>query len=960
MRRCRLLTLFLTSLATFACAAAEVTAEDAAKAVGNWRVRKGQLGLSLGRTVRDSRRAEFEGAKFNIVRMEGGGVVITPTDTAIRPVILFMEGDDFEVCAENPAVALLTDELGGEPAQSAAPTLMSLAAPSENEREWSALLSDRVLMAASRVDDVRVEPLVKSGWNQKEDESGKYCYNYYTPDHVYCGCVATSTAQVMRYFEYPAGEVEVFTGKYTKVYNDTIPMTAQGGVYDWSKMPYEPGKGTTDEERRMIGKLTSDVGIAMAMQYAANGSGSFSYMPQYALCKRYGYSHVAAAFSGGGPTSAIDDAFGNALRANLDAKLPVILNVPGHSIIGDGYGYIGKTLYYHLNLGWGSGYSAWYAPPNDLTRVNEKFRGFDAACYNIYTTRDPSLVIASGRVTDETGRPAAGIRVAALNADASEADATETDAHGIYALFVKPGAYKVSAYGEILREGRLVATRSGETTAAPTKCITVTANATGSYSFSSGKPRNVSGNASGCDIALERVDLAPAGTIVFDSDFEIGTNFATVKTHVTATVGNYGVNESPATVEVELWDGVKRLGSRSFGLSGTYEPKAFEVNFDGLQAGTAYRMVARLKVENETLSEAATSFIAAREKVWISEANPFPPWQTWEDDAAVFAPSQTVASVREVVVDARFEGFAEFDELPVPDGRASVAAVWTGACLAELVVWNGAAWTRTGETLAEDEECRVSIALDEIARRVIYRVRRGGEDWTDLGTGTLAAAGTVSAIAVRGATDVLAITGTATDDNLIGAADGAEYADLAAAFAAEAANPLRPLWPMTGTLPAKLGTFQIADPNGWLSFLGGDGRVLRTETGADGVTKVWYGQATDEQIASGRYLDVSCELGLEKLLTDETPIEIEDFGGIGSDGSLTFKVRIDGKENASAYLANLVEECSELKNAQWENPKADRVTVRDGTVHVRPQGDSCFLRVAIPENPVSDYDTRLK
>lgn len=945
-----LLSAFFAFLLSFACVAAEVTAADAAKAVGNWRVRKGQLGLNLGRTVRDARRAEFEGAKFNIVRMEGGGVVITPTDTAIRPVILFMEGDDFEVCAENPAVALLTNELGDEPAQSAAPTLKSAAAPSANEREWSALLSDNVLMAAmSKVDDVRVEPLVKSGWNQKEDESGRRCYNYYTPDHVFCGCLATSTAQVMRYFEYPAGEVEVFTGMYTKVDGVATPLEAQCGVYDWSKMPYEPGRGTTDGERRMIGKLTSDVGIAMAMRYADGGSGSFSYMPKYALCTYYGYSHVAAAFSSGGPTSAIDDAFGNAIRANLDAKLPVILNVPGHSIIGDGYGYIGTTLYYHLNLGWGSGYNAWYAPPNDLTRVNEKFTGFDAACYNIYTTRDPELVIASGRVTDETGRPAAGIRVAALDAKGNEADATETDAHGIYALFVKPGTYTVSAYDKVLKEGRLVAERFGETTAKPTKCITVTANATGSYSFSSGKPRNVSGNASGCDIALERVDLAPAGTVVIDPDFEIGTNFATVTTHVTATVGNYGMNESPATVEVELWDGVKRLGHCSFGLSGTYEPKAFEVSFDGLQAGATCRMVARLKIEGETLSETEASFIAAREKAWISEANPFPPWQTWADDAAVFAPSQTVASVREVVVDVRFEGFAEFDELPAPDGCAGVAAVWTGANLAELVVWNGAAWTRTGETLVEGEECRVSIALDETLRRITYRVRRGGEGWTDLGTGTLAAAGTVNAITVRGAAEVLALTGTATDDNLIGAADGAEYADLAAAVEAEAANPLRPLWPMTGALPAKLGTLQIADPNGWLSFVGGDGRVLRTETGADGVTKIWYGQATDEQVASGRYLDASCELGLEKILTDETPVEIENFSGVGSDGALAFRVRIDGKEVTSGYLAKLVEECADLWAGAWKNPEEGRVTVEGGTVRVAPNGPAGFLRISIPE-----------
>ena len=118
---------------------------------------------------------------------------------------------------------------------------------------------------------------------------------------------------------------------------------------------------------------------------------------------------------------------------------------------------------------------------------------------------------------------------------------------------------------------------------------------------------------------------------------------------------------------------------------------------------------------------------------------------------------------------------------------------------------------------------------------------------------------------------------------------------------------------------------------------------------ADGVTKVWYGQATDEQIASGRYIDASCELGLEKLLTDETPVGIEDFSGVGSDGTLSFKVRIDGKENASAYLAKLVEECSNLKTGPWKNTDEDRVTVENGAVRVAPKGNPCFLRISIPE-----------
>ena len=92
------------------------------------------------------------------------------------------------------------------------------AAPSEveaaNEAKWAKLLGGGAqlmsMQGISSVSDVRVEPLVQSKWSQGK-VGNQNCYNYYTPNHYVCGCVATAGAQIMRYFCYPTAAMSPYT-----------------------------------------------------------------------------------------------------------------------------------------------------------------------------------------------------------------------------------------------------------------------------------------------------------------------------------------------------------------------------------------------------------------------------------------------------------------------------------------------------------------------------------------------------------------------------------------------------------------------------------------------------------------------------------------------------------------------------------------------------------------------------
>ena len=117
-------------------------------------------------------------------------------------------------------------------------------APGQAHRRATAALaatSTTKISSASGLDDVRVEPLVKSRWGQENNSMyinyGEPCFNYYTPNNYPCGCVATAMAQVMRYHRHPAFGAVVT--KTCRVGGENQAYPSYGGAACWSR--YEGG-----------------------------------------------------------------------------------------------------------------------------------------------------------------------------------------------------------------------------------------------------------------------------------------------------------------------------------------------------------------------------------------------------------------------------------------------------------------------------------------------------------------------------------------------------------------------------------------------------------------------------------------------------------------------------------------------------------------------------------------------
>ncbi|MDO5317342.1 MAG: C10 family peptidase [bacterium] len=428
-------------------AADEVTVQQAAHAVGTWLSAAPTLGCPLGRTVLAARTCQSPGGgRFHVVRLAGGGFVVTSSDTMQEPVVAFSPDGDLLENERNPLWTLLCRDFEDRQQQIASrpstARLMHASAPSASERKWAQLLtgdasSQGASLASARpsVSDLRVAPFIKSSWGQTS-VGGMNCYNLLTPKNYPVGCVATAGAQIMRYFEWPKTTVSAFSNAFCALDDVPVTLSAAGGVYDWTNMPLQPSVRTPEAQRLAISGLMRDLGVACGMNYGSGGSAAGSYMLTRAWTTHFGYASAMA-------YTLVDDLpneiVRRALISNFDARLPVEIGISGpdggHAIVGDGYGYSDGTLYYHFNMGWDGNSNAWYAPP-DLSAGGYTFNAIGSLVYNIFPERSAGHTICSGRVLNAAGVPIPGAAVSATDYTGERCAESITDEHGIYALIL--------------------------------------------------------------------------------------------------------------------------------------------------------------------------------------------------------------------------------------------------------------------------------------------------------------------------------------------------------------------------------------------------------------------------------------------------------------------------------------------------------------------------------------------
>ena len=257
---------------------------------------------------------------YYVFNNDAGGFVIIAGDDAVTPVLGYTSTGSFD--AEN-----LPDGLKD--------LLKSY------ERQIAALGDNYVAnRTATRAAFTGEKLLNTAKWNQGNP------FNKYTPNNYVTGCVATAGAIVMKHHGYPAKG----TGSHSYTWNGQTLTANFGHTYDWASMPAKYD-GTNDAAFDGVARLMADLGVAVEMNYAKDGSGSYIGDLVTALQKYYGYSKLSHLM-------AIEDvgaeAWNSRLREEIDANRPVLYAASdpargGHAFVIDGY----KDESFSVNWGWG-------------------------------------------------------------------------------------------------------------------------------------------------------------------------------------------------------------------------------------------------------------------------------------------------------------------------------------------------------------------------------------------------------------------------------------------------------------------------------------------------------------------------------------------------------------------------------------------------------------------------------
>ena len=239
---------------------------------------------------------------------------------------------------------------------------------------------DDAVRSSRRSPKSAVEPLIKTRWYQNEPYWNRIpLYGGADPDwagrNCYTGCVATSMAQIMKYYEWPKAAVSGMSSyviptawNQTEIewQIDSLPPVS----FDWDNMLY--AYDSIDYEAQMVLSLGNELqrdAVAVLMRYCAQsvqmdfspgGSGAFNSDVPNALYKNFDYSPsalYAERYSYG-----IDE-WEELVYNELSAGRPVVYggfsdSYSGHSFICDGYD--GDGLF-HFNWGWGGSYDGYFS-----------------------------------------------------------------------------------------------------------------------------------------------------------------------------------------------------------------------------------------------------------------------------------------------------------------------------------------------------------------------------------------------------------------------------------------------------------------------------------------------------------------------------------------------------------------------------------------------------------------------
>ena len=215
-----------------------------------------------------------------------------------------------------------------------------------------------------------VNPLLSTTWDQDPLYNNLCPYDATAQERTVTGCVATATAQVMKYWNHPTQG----TGSHN--YNHSLYgyQSANFGAttYQWEQMPNALNAYSTTAQINAVATLMYHVGVAIEMDYGTSSvGGSAAYTNNYGMANLPCAQNALPAYFGYLPINCYyrddcsDAQWASYLNTELNASRPVIYagqdTAGGHCFVCDGYN---NSNMYHFNWGWGGYQDGYYSLSN--------------------------------------------------------------------------------------------------------------------------------------------------------------------------------------------------------------------------------------------------------------------------------------------------------------------------------------------------------------------------------------------------------------------------------------------------------------------------------------------------------------------------------------------------------------------------------------------------------------------
>jgi hypothetical protein len=200
---------------------------------------------------------------------------------------------------------------------------------------------------------LQVNPMLTTTWDQgcNYNDSCPVDPTSWSCNRALTGCVATATAQIIKYHNFPA----TGSGRHSYVHADYGTLHANYGAttYNWSSMPNSLNNGNA-----AVAQLMFHVGVGVEMGYGPQESGAPSSKVAMALIHFFNYDQGAHIVQRSDFT---DPAWNALMRTELDNQRPVYYSgfepSAGHAFVCDGYQ---SSDYFHFNWGWSGAYDGYF------------------------------------------------------------------------------------------------------------------------------------------------------------------------------------------------------------------------------------------------------------------------------------------------------------------------------------------------------------------------------------------------------------------------------------------------------------------------------------------------------------------------------------------------------------------------------------------------------------------------